>query len=161
MTLHAAKGLEFPVVFMAGMEESIFPHSRALFDAAEMEEERRLCYVGMTRAREELFLYHANSRMLYGSSLHNPPSRFLSDIDGDISAPETSTESIFKPIGTTDTQSYIPEPSLNAEVGARVRHQLFGVGTIVEVDGDMLSIAFKNKGVKKLNASFAPLELLS
>jgi len=161
MTLHAAKGLEFPVVFMAGMEESIFPHSRALFDAAEMEEERRLCYVGMTRAREELFLYHANSRMLYGSSLHNPPSRFLSDIDGELSAPETSTEGIFKPIGTSDIPSYIPEPSLNAEVGARVRHQLFGVGTIVEIDGDMLSIAFKNKGVKKLNASFAPLELLS
>ena len=161
MTLHAAKGLEFPVVFMAGMEESIFPHSRALFDAAEMEEERRLCYVGMTRAREELFLYHANSRMLYGSSQHNPPSRFLSDIDGDISAPETSTESIFKPVGMSETPNYIPEPSFEGGVGAKVRHQLFGVGTIVEVDGDMLSIAFSGKGVKKLNASFAPLELLA
>jgi DNA helicase-2/ATP-dependent DNA helicase PcrA len=160
MTVHAAKGLEFPVVFLAGMEESIFPHSRALFDASEMEEERRLCYVGMTRAREELFLYHANSRMLYGSSQHNPPSRFLSDIDEHAVAAPRQTESYFQPINT-ENADYIPEAQLNAEVGARVRHQLFGIGTIVEVDGEMLSIAFKSKGVKKLNAAFAPLELLS
>jgi DNA helicase II / ATP-dependent DNA helicase PcrA len=81
MTMHAAKGLEFPVVFMTGMEETIFPHSRALYDQQEMEEERRLCYVGMTRAKEELFLVHASSRMLYGGVQHNPPSRFLSEID--------------------------------------------------------------------------------
>jgi DNA helicase-2/ATP-dependent DNA helicase PcrA len=161
MTIHGAKGLEFPVVFMAGMEESIFPHSRALFDAAEMEEERRLCYVGMTRAREELFLYHANSRMLYGLSQHNPPSRFLSDIDGEQSTPQSSTESIFKPTGISDIPDYIPEPSVHVEPGNRVKHQVFGIGTVVEVDGDMLSIAFKGKGIKKLNASFAPLELLS
>ncbi len=161
MTLHAAKGLEFPVVFMAGMEESIFPHSRALFDASEMEEERRLCYVGMTRAREELFLYHANSRMLYGTSLHNPASRFLSDIDSEASAPETSTESIFKPTGISETPDYIPEPGIDIEPGVRVKHQIFGIGTVVEVDGEMLSIAFNGRGVKKLNASFAPLELLS
>ncbi len=162
MTLHAAKGLEFPVVFMSGMEESIFPHSRALFDAAEMEEERRLCYVGMTRAREELFLYHANSRTLYGLSQHNPPSRFLSDIDSETStAPQSSTESLFKPTGISETPDYIPEASLTVEIGSRVKHQLFGIGTIVEIDGEMLSIAFGGKGVKKLNASFAPLELLS
>lgn len=161
MTLHAAKGLEFPVVFMAGMEETVFPHSRALFDMAEMEEERRLCYVGMTRAREELFLYHANSRMLYGNSQHNPPSRFLSDIDGGASMQEASTESFFQPTHTTDVPDYIPEPGIEVAVGAKVRHQLFGVGTVVDVDGDMLSIAFGGKGVKKLNAAFAPLELLS
>jgi DNA helicase-2/ATP-dependent DNA helicase PcrA len=159
MTLHAAKGLEFPVVFMAGMEESIFPHSRALFDAAEMEEERRLCYVGMTRAREELFLYHANSRMLYGLSQHNPASRFLSEIDSDQAA-VASTESIFTPTGFSETPDYIPEPSLEVAVGARVKHQVFGIGTVVEVDGEMLSIAFSGKGVKKLNAAFAPLELI-
>ncbi len=161
MTLHAAKGLEFPVVFMAGMEESVFPHSRALFDAAEMEEERRLCYVGMTRAREELFLYHANSRTLYGLSQHNPPSRFLSDIDSETGTTlQSSTESLFKPTGITETPDYIPEPGLTINPGAKVRHQLFGIGTVVEVDGEMLSIAFGGKGVKKLNASFAPLELL-
>ena len=76
MTLHAAKGLEFPIVFMPGMEESLFPHSRALFDQSEMEEERRLCYVGMTRAREELYMIYADSRVLYGGIQHNAPSRF-------------------------------------------------------------------------------------
>src|SRR5665213_286313 len=86
MTLHAAKGLEFPVVFMTGLEESIFPHSRALYDQSEMEEERRLCYVGMTRAKEELYLIHAASRLLYGGLQHNPPSRFLSEIDGESQA---------------------------------------------------------------------------
>ena len=86
MTLHAAKGLEFPVVFMTGMEETIFPHSRALYDQAEMEEERRLCYVGMTRAREELYMLYASSRMLYGGVQHNPPSRFLSEIDAEFVA---------------------------------------------------------------------------
>jgi DNA helicase-2/ATP-dependent DNA helicase PcrA len=80
MTLHAAKGLEFPVVFIPGMEEGIFPHSRALFDNDQMEEERRLCYVGLTRARERLFLLYANSRLLYGSTNHNPVSRFLMEI---------------------------------------------------------------------------------
>lgn len=157
MTLHAAKGLEFPVVFMAGMEESIFPHSRALFDAAEMEEERRLCYVGMTRAREELFLYHANSRMLYGTPQHNMPSRFLHDIDP---SGATATEPAFAPINTHDTIEYVPEPGMDVEIGVRVKHQLFGIGTVVAVDGEMLSIAFNGRGVKKLNAAFAPLEIV-
>lgn len=161
MTLHAAKGLEFPVVFMTGMEESIFPHSRALFDAMEMEEERRLCYVGMTRAREELFLYHANTRMLYGSSQHNPPARFLSEIDSEHSLEHTEAQPMFSAKLPEQDMHYEPEQQSNVAVGAKVKHQLFGVGTVVEVDGDMLSIAFKSKGVKKLNASFAPLELLA
>ena len=161
MTLHAAKGLEFPVVFMVGLEESIFPHSRALFDAAEMEEERRLCYVGMTRAREELFLYHANSRMLYGNSQHNPASRFLSDIDGgETTVSDAPPARPFTPQNTGSDMHYTPEDTLQVDVGARVKHQLFGIGAVVEVDGEMLSIAFKNKGIKKLNASFAPLEIV-
>jgi DNA helicase-2/ATP-dependent DNA helicase PcrA len=80
MTLHNAKGLEFPVVFVVGMEESIFPHSRALSDPTQMEEERRLCYVGMTRAKDRLYLLHANSRILYGGIQANLPSRFLGEI---------------------------------------------------------------------------------
>lgn len=160
MTLHAAKGLEYPVVFMAGMEESIFPHSRALFDAAEMEEERRLCYVGMTRAREELFMYYANSRMLYGSAQHNPPSRFLSEIDGEheASAPYAST-AFNTTLPETDSH-FTPDDAVDIPIGSKVKHQLFGIGTVVEVDGEMLSIAFKSKGVKKLNAAFAPLEMI-
>ncbi|MEO8862780.1 MAG: UvrD-helicase domain-containing protein, partial [Candidatus Saccharimonadales bacterium] len=140
MTLHAAKGLEFPVVFMIGMEESIFPHSRSLYDQAGMEEERRLCYVGMTRAKEELYLLHASSRMLYGGVQHNPPSRFLSEIDGDV---QTATgfeddymPSLFKPDKVAGEPRYVPE--LNE--GDAVKHELFGVGTIVEMDGDNATI---------------------
>jgi len=158
MTLHAAKGLEFPVVFMAGMEESVFPHSRALFEPSEMEEERRLCYVGMTRAREELYMYHASSRMLYGSSQHNPPSRFLSDIDDSLVQQANVSQMAFGLPEDSQEPAYDESPHI--ATGARVRHQLFGVGTVVAVEGEMLSIAFKGRGVKKLNGSFAPLELL-
>jgi len=84
MTLHCAKGLEWPVVFIAGMEESIFPHSRSLIDLAQMEEERRLCYVGITRAKEKLYLITARLRNLFGSTMVNPPSRFLTDIQASL-----------------------------------------------------------------------------
>ena len=164
MTLHAAKGLEFPVVFMAGMEETIFPHSRALYDQSEMEEERRLCYVGMTRAREELYMIHASSRMLYGGSQYNPPSRFLSEIDGNVQTANTLDFGGFSP--SNSYQSSIPtapaEPRYIPELseGDSVKHQLFGVGTIMEMQGDEAVIYFKGKGSKKLNVSFAPLEKL-
>ncbi|HEY5806130.1 MAG TPA: UvrD-helicase domain-containing protein [Candidatus Saccharimonadales bacterium] len=168
MTLHAAKGLEFPAVFMVGMEESIFPHSRALYDAFEMEEERRLCYVGMTRAREELYMIYATSRMLYGGAQHNPPSRFLSEIDAEFQPPDqayafgmVSGGGIAMDQSRSDTfvsdePRYIPE--LNE--GDTVRHQVFGIGTVVELSGDNATIYFKGKGARKLNIAFAPLEKL-
>ncbi len=167
MTLHAAKGLEFPVVFMIGMEESIFPHSRALYDQSEMEEERRLCYVGMTRAREELYLTYATSRLLYGGVQHNLPSRFLGEIDkgfqaqtGSLAydgtwAPKSSFDEQLQPV-TTNEPRYIPE----VNEGDSVRHTLFGVGTVVEKDGDMVTIYFKGKGTKRLNLGFAPIAKL-
>ena len=169
MTIHAAKGLEFPVVFMIGMEESIFPHSRALYDQGEMEEERRLCYVGMTRAKEELFLSYATSRMLYGGVQHNPPSRFLSEIDASF-----QTDSVSLGGGawqnTPAPEAYASKPAtLNANEpryvpdlaeGDAVRHDVFGAGTIMEVDGDNVVVYFKGKGAKKLNVSFAPLQKL-
>lgn len=165
MTLHAAKGLEFPVVFMIGMEETIFPHSRALYDQSEMEEERRLCYVGMTRAREELYLISATGRMLYGGVQHNPPSRFLSEVDGQVQHDSGSFGFGFAPnvpeqIQPSPTASNEPRyvPELNE--GDVVKHQIFGEGTIVEMDGDTASIFFKGKGLKKLNTAFAPLEKL-
>lgn len=168
MTLHSAKGLEFPVVFMVGMEESIFPHSRALYDQSEMEEERRLCYVGMTRAQQELHLIYATSRVLYGSVQHNPPSRFLSEIDGeflqssnssysgmDYGMQQGATSEHFQE-AVNDEPHYVPD----LYEGDSVRHKIFGQGTIMELDGDNAVIYFKGKGSKKLNISFAPLEKL-
>lgn len=170
MTLHAAKGLEFPVVFMVGLEESIFPHSRALYDQSEMEEERRLCYVGMTRARQELYLTYATSRLLYGGVQHNPPSRFLAEIDADaVQNAETSYQFTQKPQQhwlSDDESSQAPapldEPRYVPDIneGDAVRHQMFGVGTVMEMDGDTAVIYFKGKGSRKINISFAPLEKL-
>jgi DNA helicase-2/ATP-dependent DNA helicase PcrA len=173
MTLHAAKGLEFPVVYMVGMEESIFPHTRALYDAKEMEEERRLCYVGMTRAREELYMTYATSRLLYGGVQHNLPSRFLSEIDAGFQANAGSVgyesawsptpsfgasaaNSAAAPVVLSNEPRYVPD----LDEGDGVRHSVFGVGTIMEKDGDMVTVYFKGKGAKKLNLGFAPLEKL-
>jgi DNA helicase II / ATP-dependent DNA helicase PcrA len=167
MTLHAAKGLEFPVVFMVGMEETIMPHSRALYDPSEMEEERRLCYVGMTRAREELYMTFCSSRVLYGGVQHNPPSRFLSEID-----PEAISQSFGPSLsyGGYSNEPALPpsqkplaeEPRYVPEIdeGDGVKHQLFGVGTVLEISGDTATIYFKGKGTKKLSLSIAPLEKL-
>ncbi len=154
MTLHTAKGLEFPVVFLVGMEEGIFPHSRALFDQSEMEEERRLAYVGMTRAKEELILTYATSRALYGSLQYNLPSQFLADIE---------TAGAKSSLGSEGMSSNVPQqpryaPDLNE--GDTISHNVFGVGVVLEVQGDVATIHFKNKGVKKLNVSFAPIEKL-
>ena len=180
MTLHAAKGLEFPVVFMVGMEESIFPHSRALYDQSEMEEERRLAYVGMTRAREELYMLYAQSRSLYGGEQHNIPSRFIGEIAGEHVEQQTimpsfgrvdftsfeendhfsqgSLDDDFTSFSnkTSDEPRYVPDFS----EGDGVRHELFGEGTIVELSGEVAAIYFKKKGLKKLNIAFAPLEKL-
>ncbi|HWB39381.1 MAG TPA: UvrD-helicase domain-containing protein [Candidatus Saccharimonadales bacterium] len=163
MTLHAAKGLEFPVVFMTGLEESIFPHSRALYDQSEMEEERRLCYVGMTRAREELYLLYASSRLLYGGMQHNPPSRFLSEIDAEFQSTGYESDFSFQPTGFGSAPTPVDnEPRYVPDLveGDGVRHQVFGTGTVMEVDGDNVVVYFKGKGARKLNISFAPLEKL-
>ncbi|MEI7674583.1 MAG: UvrD-helicase domain-containing protein [bacterium] len=160
MTLHAAKGLEFPAVFMSGMEETIFPHSRALYDQSEMEEERRLCYVGMTRAREELYLLSASSRLLYGGIQHNAPSRFLSEIDSETTVEGTYFDDIQSSHGygvkVSDEPHYVPE----LEIGDKVSHSLFGEGHVMEMEGENVVIYFKGKGSKKLNVSFAPLKKL-
>lgn len=165
MTLHAAKGLEFPVVFMSGMEESIFPHSRSLYDQSEMEEERRLCYVGMTRAKQELYMAYASSRLLYGGLQHNPPSRFLSEVEGSTQTASATTygSDAFmprvaspEPAVDADEPRYVPD--LNE--GDGIRHQIFGQGTVLEVEGDNITVYFKGKGARKLNIAFAPIEKL-
>ncbi|MBI2588892.1 UvrD-helicase domain-containing protein [Candidatus Saccharibacteria bacterium] len=153
MTLHSAKGLEFPVVFIVGLEESLLPHSRALYDKAEMEEERRLMYVGMTRAREELYLTYANQRLLYGGPMSNPPSRFLADISGLVI--DDDSTSLFGQAGVESVR-YVPELA----EGDGVKHQIFGLGTVLELQGETATIFFKGKGTKRLNIAFAPLEKL-
>lgn len=165
MTLHGAKGLEFPVVFMSGMEETVFPHSRALYDASEMEEERRLCYVGMTRAKQELYLLYASRRMLYGGMLHNPPSRFLADVDSRLADTQQPTvyggsyASEYAPrskeaLAVSTEPRYVPD----LEIGDGINHSVFGKGTVVHMDGDIATISFGTRGTKQLDISLAPLQ---
>ena len=164
MTIHAAKGLEFPVVIMTGLEENVFPHSRALYDMNQMEEERRLCYVGMTRAREELYMVHAARRLLFGDAQHNPPSRFLSDIDNEVSSFGIETSSVIDPGYNPWDQSPsfdTDQEAVELQVGDRVKHKVFGEGTVSQLDGSTATIAFISRGPKKLNVEFAPLEKLS
>jgi len=156
MTLHAAKGLEFPVVFMVGLEEGILPHSR-VFEAspAELEEERRLCYVGMTRAREELHISYAYSRLQFGQRGYNPMSRFITDMGDQVAMvnPEPNVMG-YQP----DEPFYSDEAGF--EVGDSVRSASFGDGEIIDVDGMAVTIAFISGQTKKLNAEYAHLQKL-
>lgn len=161
MTLHAAKGLEFPVVFIAGMEDGVFPHTRALFDHSQMEEERRLCYVGMTRAKKDLTLVHANSRLLYGTTTRNAPSRFVLDIPASVQSNPVLRQQVQPDYAAWDGIDDEPErelPSLGA--GDRISHPAFGEGIVAAVDGDELTATFNGVGQKRLSLSFAPIQKL-
>ena len=163
MTLHSAKGLEFDVVFMAGMEEGIFPHSRTFFEASELEEERRLCYVGMTRAKSKLYMIYASGRLLYGTTQHNVPSRFLSDIPADLvhtTAPTGSLSALLSPDTSSAGEKFDDEPFADMPVlqpGDEVEHDSFGRGTVKSVDDAEAVINFYRVGVKNMNLNFAPL----
>ena len=157
MTIHSAKGLEFEVVFMIGMEEGIFPHANSFNEENGIEEERRLCYVGMTRAKKRLYLTNAKRRILYGKEQLNPPSRFIDEInhdDLDIVNPQMEDKPI---LNKKDIYSSTEEYS----VGDRVIHTMYGTGTIVAIDGDFVSIAFsKNIGIKKIMKAHKNLKKL-
>lgn len=161
MTMHAAKGLEFPTVFMVGMEETIFPSSRSLYDQENLEEERRLCYVGMTRAKKELYLSYATSRLLYGSVQHNPPSRFLSDMEAEF---ETSPNQYDLDQNSEKLTSHAYEDEVRYEIevseGDLVNHKIFGPGEVIEVAGDRVVVHFKKGGLKNLSLAFAPFDKL-
>ena len=163
MTLHSAKGLEFKYVFIVGLEEGILPHSRSMLSESEMEEERRLMYVGITRAKQGVYLLFARTRTIFGSSQANPPSRFLNDIPDklleylDISLSNT----LLKKTRTN------PQPANQSKYqkstykdGARIQHSEFGEGLIIASSGDTITVAFKTFGLKKLSASLAPIKIL-
>ena len=186
MTLHSAKGLEFPIVFLIGLEEGVFPHSRSLMEEVEMEEERRLMYVGVTRAEEQLFITNAQMRTLYGRTSMNAPSRFIKEIPADLlegmepvrkSSSAGSSPSPFS--GKTRQPQAQPQPQRQAvvrpattltggdendwKVGDKAEHGKWGIGTVVSVkgngEGTELDIAFPSPvGIKRLLAKFAPIK---
>ena len=171
MTLHTAKGLEFPTVFLTGMEEGIFPHSRTLGERSEIEEERRLAYVGLTRARQRLYLSRSEYRSSWGAPTYNPPSRFLAEIPESVISWNTVTSSL-KP-RTSAPRSFGPPPratgkkvesTIVLEVGDRVSHDTFGLGKVVAVNGSgdraEATIDFGSSGEKRLLLRYAPVERL-
>jgi DNA helicase-2/ATP-dependent DNA helicase PcrA len=176
LTLHTAKGLEFPVVFLAGLEEGVFPHQRCLDSESQLEEERRLCYVGMTRAQEELNLTYATRRAFRGQTSFNRPSRFLQDLDPDVvtslGAPIPPAASGLRP-GTERHPARPPVVQQQTEaarepafaVGQKVRHKKFGLGVVVACvpvgEDSEVTVAFPGiVGIKKLLQRFADLEAL-
>ncbi|UQS83232.1 DNA helicase PcrA [Bombilactobacillus thymidiniphilus] len=183
MTLHAAKGLEFPVVFLVGMEEGIFPLSRSLTDDNELEEERRLAYVGITRAQTKLYVTSAWSRMLYGRTQSNVQSRFIDEISTDLldvqnnsnmqqmeaDYPfENSARSVRRPRKhnqppkAPEVMNHFATETIIWQVGDQVQHKKWGTGTVVKVTGSgentELDVAFSEQGIKRLLAEFAPIQ---
>lgn len=169
MTLHSAKGLEFPTVFLAGLEEGIFPHARALLDEDELEEERRLCYVGITRAQRRLFLSWARCRTIYGNTAMCQPSRFLAEIPAPLlvsvsswgTPPQRVAPAAAQHMPVMAAAGAAASSSGGWQAGDKVRHAKWGVGTIVAVknsgDDQELKIAFPHQGIRLLLAKYAPL----
>jgi DNA helicase II / ATP-dependent DNA helicase PcrA len=179
MTLHSAKGLEFPVVFLIGMEEGVFPHSRSLMEEAEMEEERRLAYVGITRAEEELFITNAQMRTLFGRTNMNPESRFIKEIPAELVEDAAPKPKRTAPVsgGRPAARPMMPQrgavtrpvaassggEDISWKVGDKAQHGKWGTGTVVSVkgagEGLELDIAFPSPtGIKRLLAKFAPIQ---
>lgn len=172
MTLHTAKGLEFPTVFLTGMEEGVFPHSRTLGEKNELEEERRLAYVGLTRARERLYLSRAEYRSAWGAPNYNPPSRFLDEIPENLIDWNKSASGFASPPITRKKFPTPPPPratgkqsnSLQLAIGDRVSHDTFGLGTVISVSGEgekaEATINFGSYGEKRLLLRYAPVDKL-
>ena len=149
MTIHSAKGLEFKVVFLIGMEDGIFPHQNSFLEEEGLEEERRLCYVGITRAREKLYISNAKRRMLYGKDVINPPSRFIKEIDSELL--DIKNNNMFEEEKINKEELYNDKEDVEFQAGDVIMHLVYGRGVIVEVKGDFITVAFaKNFGIKKL-----------
>jgi DNA helicase-2/ATP-dependent DNA helicase PcrA len=168
ITLHQAKGLEFPVVFIVGMEEGLLPHRRSLEDPDELEEERRLCYVGVTRAQRQVYLLHTYRRSLFGGSSATQRSRFLQDIPPQLTTrkglwEEEEKEEEFTPVTALFSKPAAkPLSTLRLEIGDYVQHKIFGDGIVINCspnkDDQEITVAFEGAGVKRLLLSLAPLE---
>lgn len=176
MTMHAAKGLEFPVVYLVGMEDGLFPSARDLLTDSALEEARRLCYVGMTRAKEELTLSYARSRMMNGRVQYNMPSQFLSDIKDEPVKPANNNYdnydqyddyrhvsdntgwAIRRPVDNQEPYYEYEDAALS--VGDRVRHQMFGDGTVLAVNGSTVKVQFASR-IRSINLEYAPLVKIS
>ena len=163
MSLHSAKGLEFPLVFLTGMEEGLFPHERSIVEPGRLEEERRLCYVGMTRAMKQLYLTHAELRRLHGNEYYAPPSRFLSEIPEELLTPVRAQPRPLpgaSPVKTHDRD----EPPSPVRLGSRVRHEKFGEGVVLNYEGQgahaRVQVNFEEVGHKWLVLAYAKLQPL-
>ena len=176
ITLHMAKGLEYKVVFITGMEEGIFPHFRSLSNPTEMEEERRLCYVGITRGKEKVYLTRAYTRFQYGITRGNQESRFIGEIPRQLKDyPNKENEETRKTydrdavrtpaFGRAAAAPSEPAFQEGFRLGDKVFHSKFGEGVVVQAEGSgkdsMLSIAFPNSGIKKLMAMYAPIKKIN
>ncbi len=167
MTLHSAKGLEFPLVFIVGMEDGLFPHQRSVMEAGgRLEEERRLCYVGITRAREQLCLSHAEVRRMFGSESHCRPSRFLNEIPSGLIQeirPRMQTQRPWVAPGRQHIRN--PLPTINQDwpfrLGETVNHKKFGTGTVISFEGSgehaRVQVNFHHAGAKWLVLAYANL----
>ena len=163
MTLHSAKGLEFPVVFITGLEEGLFPHQMSSDDPVRLAEERRLCYVGLTRAMRELYLTHAESRRLYGNETLNPPSRFLREIPAELVEEVRARAGFSRPLGGGGGGPRQQDAN-GIVLGARVMHPKFGEGTVLHFEGQgpnaRLQINFDGVGTKWLVSQYARLDVI-
>jgi DNA helicase II / ATP-dependent DNA helicase PcrA len=163
MTLHTAKGLEFPMVFLCGMEDGLFPHQRSLNDIDGLEEERRLCYVGMTRAMKQLFLTYAEQRRLHGVDSYGAPSRFIKETPEELIEEIRPRVQVTRPVAVGRFRPEEPAVA-GVRLGARVRHGKFGEGVILNVEGNgahaRVQVSFENQGTKWLMVQYANLEPL-
>lgn len=159
MTLHSAKGLEFPTVFIVGLEEGILPHSRSMLSYAEMEEERRLMYVGLTRAKEKIYLLFTRQRTIFGSTQVNPPSRFLEDVPEHLLEQKSVRDEEMQ-IFNSSMQKSLQKNSVPQKLrdGDRVRHADFGDGVVISAHDDLIVVVFQKTGIKRLAPEFAKLK---
>ncbi len=164
MTLHSAKGLEFPVVFLAGMEDGLFPHQRSVADLAGLEEERRLCYVGATRAMRQLYVTYAEQRRLYGVDTYGQPSRFIGELPPDLIEEIRPRLQVSRPVFIKRSSTLDESPASGMRMGSRVRHSKFGDGVVLNFEGNgphaRIQVNFERQGTKWLMLSYANLEVV-